>query len=81
MLTVEAQPEMGPWKNLEAEVEVEEEEEVGLLMVVAWQEVALSQTQEIEGAIPVPLPEYLPSVLLPMIRVRKNRCLRRPSKE
>ena len=81
MLTVEAQPEMGSWQNPEAEVEVEEEEEVGLLMVVASQEVALSQAPEIEGAMPVPRSEYLPSVLRSMIPIRRNRSLRRPSKE
>ncbi len=81
LLTVVAQPEMGPWQNLEAEVAVEEKEEVGLLMVVALQEVALLQAPEIEGAIPVPPSEYLPSVLLSMVPIRRRRCLRRPSKE
>ena len=81
MLTVEAQPEMGPWQDLEAEVEVEEDEAVGLLMVVASPEVALSRAPEVETAIPVPPSEYLPSVLLSMVPIRRNRCLRRPSKE
>ena len=53
MLTVEAQPEMGPWQDLEAEVEIEEEEAIGLLMVVASPEVALSRAPEVETAIPV----------------------------
>jgi len=53
LLAVEAEPEMGSWQDLEAEVEIEEEEAIGLLMVVASPEVALSRAPEVETAIPV----------------------------